>query len=171
MFVGHLCVFGEMSKFFCSFFLIRLFVLLLLICINSRVQLSTIPWTIAHQAPLSMGFPRQEYWSGFPFPIPGESSQPRDRIWVSCIAGRFFTIRKCILRSVYILEIKALSVVLFANILYHSASCIFVPFMVSFALQDLLSLIRSPFFYIACETDQLIYLLLFPSPYNTVRQK
>ena len=32
------------------------------------------PWTIACQAPLSMGFPRQEYWSGLPFPFPGESS-------------------------------------------------------------------------------------------------
>ena len=29
------------------------------------------PWTIAHQAPLSLGFPRQEYWSGLPFPSPG----------------------------------------------------------------------------------------------------
>ena len=40
------------------------------------------PWTIAHQAPLSMGFPRQEYWSGSPFPSPGESSQPRDGICI-----------------------------------------------------------------------------------------
>ena len=30
------------------------------------------PWTVAHQAPLSMGFPRQEYWSGLPFPSPGD---------------------------------------------------------------------------------------------------
>ena len=29
------------------------------------------PWTVAHQAPLSTGFPRQEYWSGLPFPPPG----------------------------------------------------------------------------------------------------
>ena len=32
------------------------------------------PWTVALQAPLSMGFPRQEYWSGLPFPSPEESS-------------------------------------------------------------------------------------------------
>ena len=31
---------------------------------------SVTPWTVAHQAPLSMGFPRQEYWSGLPFPTP-----------------------------------------------------------------------------------------------------
>ena len=38
------------------------------------------PWTIAHQASLSMGFPRQEYWDGLPVPLPGAgSSQPRDR--------------------------------------------------------------------------------------------
>ena len=37
------------------------------------------PWTVAHQAPPSMGFSRQEYWSGLPFPSPGESSRPRDR--------------------------------------------------------------------------------------------
>ena len=30
------------------------------------------PWTVAHQACLSMGFPRQEYWSGLPFPSPGD---------------------------------------------------------------------------------------------------
>ena len=34
------------------------------------------PWTVAHQAPLSMGFPRQEYWSGLPFPIPGDLPDP-----------------------------------------------------------------------------------------------
>ena len=37
----------------------------------SRVQLFATPWTVAHQAPLSMGFSRQEYWSGLPLPSPG----------------------------------------------------------------------------------------------------
>ena len=36
----------------------------------SRVRLFAIPWTVAHQAPPSMGFSRQEYWSGLPFPSP-----------------------------------------------------------------------------------------------------
>ena len=35
------------------------------------------PWTIALQAPLSMGFSRQEYWSGLPFPSPGDLPDPR----------------------------------------------------------------------------------------------
>ena len=39
----------------------------------SRVRLCD-PWTVAHQAPLSMGFSRQEYWSGLPFPSPGDLS-------------------------------------------------------------------------------------------------
>ena len=34
------------------------------------------PWTVTHQAPLSMGFPRQEYWSGLPFPSPGDLPDP-----------------------------------------------------------------------------------------------
>ena len=42
----------------------------------SRVQLSATPWTVAHQAPLSMGFPRQEYWTGLPFPLPEDLSDP-----------------------------------------------------------------------------------------------
>ena len=40
------------------------------------VQLFVTPWTIAHQASPSMGFPRQEYWSGLPFPPPGDLSDP-----------------------------------------------------------------------------------------------
>ena len=38
----------------------------------SRVRLFVTPWTVAYQAPLSMGFSRQEYWSGLPFPSPGD---------------------------------------------------------------------------------------------------
>ena len=42
----------------------------------SCVWLFGIPWTVACQAPLSMGFSRQEYWSGFPFPPPGDLPHP-----------------------------------------------------------------------------------------------
>ena len=42
----------------------------------SRVRLFAIPWTVAHQTPLSMGFPRQEYWSGLQFPSPGDPPDP-----------------------------------------------------------------------------------------------
>ena len=40
----------------------------------SRVQLFPILWTVVHWAPLSLGFPRQEYWSGLPCPPPGDLS-------------------------------------------------------------------------------------------------
>ena len=54
-------------------------------------------WTVAHQAPLSMGFSRQEYWSGLPFPSPGDLPHPGIKLRspalqaVSCISGGFFT--------------------------------------------------------------------------------
>ena len=52
------------------------------------------PWTVAHQAPLSMEFSRQEYWSGLPFPSPGDLLNPGVELMplVSpAIAGGFFT--------------------------------------------------------------------------------
>ena len=42
----------------------------------SHVRLFATPWTVAYQAPLSMGFSRQEYWSGLPFPSPGDLPKP-----------------------------------------------------------------------------------------------
>ena len=42
----------------------------------SRVQLFVTPWTVVHQASLSMVFSRQEYWSGLPFPSPGDLPNP-----------------------------------------------------------------------------------------------
>ena len=42
----------------------------------SRVGLFTTPWTVAYQDPPSMGFSRQEYWSGLPFPSPGDLPDP-----------------------------------------------------------------------------------------------
>ena len=58
----------------------------------SHVQLFATPWTVACQAPLSMGFSTQEYRSGLPFPSSGGSFQPRDGTEVSCTAGRFYTV-------------------------------------------------------------------------------
>ena len=42
----------------------------------SRVRLFATPWTVAYQAPSSIGFSRQEYWSGLPFPSPGDLPDP-----------------------------------------------------------------------------------------------
>ena len=52
------------------------FQLELLIESLSHVRLFVTPWTTAHQAPLSMGFSRQEYWSGWPCPPPGDLPDP-----------------------------------------------------------------------------------------------
>ena len=60
----------------------------------SHVQLFATPWTIACQALLSMGFSRQEYWSGLPFPspadLPNPGVKPASHI-SSALARRFFT--------------------------------------------------------------------------------
>ena len=66
MLVGYLVIFfGEMSiKRFSE------------VKSLSQVRLFATPWTIAHQAPPSMGFSRQEYWSGLPFPSPGDLPHP-----------------------------------------------------------------------------------------------
>ena len=48
------------------------------------------PWTVAHQAPLSMGFPRQEYWSGVPLPSPGDLPDPGIEPASLALAGGFF---------------------------------------------------------------------------------
>ena len=42
----------------------------------SHVRFFATPWTVAHQALLSIGFPKQEYWSGLPFPPPGNPPDP-----------------------------------------------------------------------------------------------
>ena len=56
----------------------------MLVCKLSHVQLFATPWTVAHQAPLSLGFSRQEDWSGFPF-ASAASSWSRNWTHVSCI--------------------------------------------------------------------------------------
>ena len=58
----------------------------------SCVWLFATPWTVGHQSPPSMAFPREEYWSGLPFPSPGESFLPRGRTRFSHIAGRCFNL-------------------------------------------------------------------------------
>ena len=57
----------------------------------SRVRLFVTPWTVAYQAPPSMGFSRQEYWSGVPFLSPGDLPNPGIEHQVSRIGGRCFT--------------------------------------------------------------------------------
>ena len=60
----------------------------------SHVQLFVTPWTIAHQAPLSMGFSGQEHWSGLPYSPSGDLPDPWTEpasLMSPALAGRFFT--------------------------------------------------------------------------------
>ena len=57
----------------------------------SLVQLFETPWTAARQAPLSRGFPRQEYWNGLPFPPPGDPPDPGMELISLALGGGFFT--------------------------------------------------------------------------------
>ena len=57
----------------------------------SYVQLFVTPWTIAHQATLSMKFSRQEYWNGLPFPSPRDLPDPGIKCAPPALTGGFFT--------------------------------------------------------------------------------
>ena len=63
-----------------------------MLCAHSVVfdSLAT-PWIVPHQAPLFMAFSRQEYWSGLPFPSPGDLPDPRIEPMSPALAGRIFT--------------------------------------------------------------------------------
>ena len=56
----------------------------------NNARLSVTLWTEAHQAPLSVGFSRQEYWSGLPFPSPGALPVVGAKLVCPALAGRFF---------------------------------------------------------------------------------
>ena len=57
----------------------------------SRVQLFAAPWVVALQVPPSMGFSRQEYWTGLPSPSPGDLPNPGIELQSPAWAGGFFT--------------------------------------------------------------------------------
>ena len=85
-------VVGALSKN-SKFIFIIMYACMLIHC--SRVQLFATPWTVARQAPLSMGFSKQEYWSGLLCPPPGDLPDPGIKpvfLMSSALAGRFFTI-------------------------------------------------------------------------------
>ena len=63
-----------------------------LVCVGHSVVSDSLQLCVVHQAPLVMGFSRQEYWSGLPFPSPGVLPDPGIEPRVSYTAGRFFTI-------------------------------------------------------------------------------
>ena len=65
----------------------------------SRVWLFVTPWTVAYKAPLSMEFSRQEYWSGLPFPSPGDFPDLGIEPVSPALAGGFFTTEPLVVGS------------------------------------------------------------------------
>ena len=66
----------------------------LFVCVLSHLVVSdssVTPWTVAHQAPLSTGFPRQENWSGLSFSSPGDFPDPGTKPMSPALTGRFFS--------------------------------------------------------------------------------
>ena len=93
LFMVLLCVLSPFKVFLfvCLFVCFLIFVVVWYL---SSVQLFAIPWTITHQAPLSMEFSRQEYWSGMPCPSPGDLPDPGIELMSPmspALAGGFFT--------------------------------------------------------------------------------
>ena len=72
------------------FIIVYYLFLLLLFSHGSHAQPFATPWTIAYQAPLSMEFPRQEYWSGFHFLLQGNLSDLGSNPTAPALASRFF---------------------------------------------------------------------------------
>ena len=65
-------------------------VMTVVVCHSVVSDSFAILWTVDHQAPLSMGFPRQEYWSELPFLSPGDLLHPGTEPESPALAGRFF---------------------------------------------------------------------------------
>ena len=90
----------------------------------SSVQLFMTLWTAAHQTPLSMGFSRQEYWTGLPRPPPGDLPDPGTKpasLKSPALAGRFFTTSATWKVPLVIREIQ----------IRNTLSCHFIPIKMS----------------------------------------
>ena len=98
----------------------------------SHVRLFATSWTIDHQAPPSIGFPRQEYWSGLPLPSPGDLPDPGIKLISParvCCVGRQILYRLSHLRSPALIECveKKHSCCSFKLSLVKGATCFLLP--------------------------------------------
>jgi len=88
------CMSVCMCIYVCVYMCVCVYVCVCTLSRFSLVQLCVTPWAVSRQAPLSMGFPRQEYWSGLPCPPPGDLPDPGTKpmsLASPTLAGRFFT--------------------------------------------------------------------------------
>ena len=78
---------------------------LVVVLVTKSCPTLVTPWTVALQAPLSMGFPRHEYWSGLPFPPPGDLPHPGIKPTSPALTSRVFTTESpgkpnCLIRGI-----------------------------------------------------------------------
>ena len=89
----------------------------LLLCVSRSVVSDSLqPWTIPRQAPLSMEFLRQEYWSGLPFPFPGDLPDPGMEPQISC---RQIVYQLCHQGGLVLLRVPLLDLQVFSKISFH----------------------------------------------------
>ena len=87
-----------------------------LLSLLSHVWFFVTLWTVAHQALLSMGFCRQEHWSGLPYPPPGDLLDPGiepESLTSPALAGGFFTARDTWEAHLFIIQFQNIWLVLF----------------------------------------------------------
>ena len=84
-------IFSSLLLYMLYIFTFKTPVLSMCVCAQSCPSHSVTPWTAAHQAPLFMRFPRQEYRSGLPFPSPGDFPDPGIKPMSLALAAVFFT--------------------------------------------------------------------------------
>ena len=80
------------------------------------------PWTAACQTPLSMGFARQEYWSGLPFPSPGDLPNPGIEPASPVLEGRFFTAKPLREAHIYVISFY-INFSIFIELVYIIETC------------------------------------------------
>ena len=102
----------------------------LLLPVTKSCPLFVIPWTVAARLLCPWGFSRQEYWSGLPFPSPGESSQIRDQTCISCLGRQIlyhWTTREahfsCFLRLILVINRCLFNYVLGSTKLMFGSLC------------------------------------------------
>ena len=125
-------------KLILDIFFNRIFFVLTVLLINDEIYaqsctLFAAPWTVACQGPLPIEFSGQEYWSGMPFPFPGDLPDPGTEpasLESSALAGSFFTISTtCVIMKYKFLKLRNKEVTSSLIVLHSAAKskfCLFV---------------------------------------------
>ena len=93
-------------------------------CVLRHIQFFATQWTVTCQAPMSMGFSKQAYWSGLPFPSPGDLPDPGIEPVSPALAGRFLTTEppgKC-----YHYKVHSSKIIVSKNLMRGSAQKILI---------------------------------------------